>query len=149
MAQTWTKLLYHIVFSTKDRRELIASALQHNLHAYMGGIIKRMKGTPLLIGGMPDHVHVFTSVPPVLAISDFMRELKAGSSKWVNEQSKFTIPFEWQRGYAAFTVASSGREALEKYVLGQAEHHRGRSFIDELRALLEEHDVEYDPKYLE
>lgn len=149
MAQTWTKLLYHIVWSTKDRRELITPAFQADLHAYMGGIINRMKGAPLMIGGMPDHVHVFTSVPPTLALADFMRELKAGSSKWINEKSRFAVPFEWQRGYAAFTVAPSGREALERYILGQVEHHRGRSFIDELRTLLEEHEIEFDPKYLE
>jgi putative transposase len=115
----------------------------------MGGIIKRMKGAPLLIGGMPDHVHVFTSVPPTLALADFMRELKAGSSKWINEKSRLAVPFEWQRGYAAFTVAPSGREALEGYILGQAEHHRGRSFIDELKALLDEYEIEFDVKYLE
>ncbi|MBX3474243.1 MAG: IS200/IS605 family transposase [Planctomycetes bacterium] len=149
MAQTWTKLLYHIVFSTKDRRGLIAPAFQPTLHAYMGGIIKRLKGTPLMIGGVTDHVHVFASIPPVIAVSDFMRELKAGSSKWVNEQSKFAVPFEWQRGYAAFTVAPSGRETLDRYILGQHEHHNGRSFIEELKALLEEHGVDYDPQYLE
>ncbi|MBK8206309.1 MAG: IS200/IS605 family transposase [Planctomycetes bacterium] len=149
MAQTWTKLLYHVVFSTKDRRGLIAPAFQPNLHAYMGGIIRRMKGTALLVGGVTDHVHVFTSIPPTIAVSDFMRELKAGSSKWINEQSRFAVPFEWQRGYAAFTVAPSGREALERYILNQPEHHNGRSFIDELQALLDEHGVTYDPKYLE
>lgn len=149
MAQTWTKLLYHIVFSTKDRRGLIAPSFQPKLHAYMGGIIRRMKGTALLIGGVTDHVHVFTSIPPTVAVSDFMRELKAGSSKWINEESRFAVPFEWQRGYAAFTVAPSGRDALERYILNQHEHHNGRSFIDELKALLEEHGVAYDPKYLE
>jgi putative transposase len=149
MAQTYTKLLYHIVFSTKDRRNLITPAFQPDLHAYMGGIIRRLKGTALLIGGVSDHVHISKSVPATLSLSDFMRELKAGSSKWVNEGSRFGIPFEWQRGYAAFTVAYSGREQLERYVLGQEEHHRGRSFIDELKALLEAHEVQYDPKYLE
>ena len=149
MAQTWTQLLYHIVFSTKDRRNLITPALQPKLHAYMGGIIRRHKGTALLIGGVSDHVHLYTSVPPTLAVSDFMRELKSVSSKWVNEQSRLEIPFEWQRGYAAFTVAASGAEHLEQYILGQDEHHRSRSFIDELKALLDANQVRYDPKYLE
>ncbi len=149
MAQTWTKLLYHVVFSTKDRRGLIAPAFQPKLHAYMGGIIKRLKGTPLMIGGVTDHVHVFTSIPPSTAVSDFMRELKAGSSKWINEESRCAVPFEWQRGYAAFTVAPSGREALERYILGQDEHHNGRSFFDELKSLLDEYSVDYDPQYLE
>lgn len=73
MAQTYTKLLYHIVFSTKDRRNLITPTFQPDLHAYMGGIIRRLKGTPLLIGGVSDHVHIYTSVPPTTALSDFMR----------------------------------------------------------------------------
>lgn len=149
MAQTYTKLLYHIVFSTKDRRNLITPTFQPDLHAYMGGIIRRLKGTPLLIGGVSDHVHIYTSVPPTTALSDFMRELKAGASKWVNERSKFDIPFEWQRGYAAFTVSHSGHEKLERYILNQEEHHKGRSFIDELKALLEAHNVQYEEKYLE
>jgi len=149
MAQTYTKLLYHIVFSTKERRNLITPTLQPDLHGYMGGIIRRTKGTALLIGGVSDHVHIYTSVSPTVALSDFMRELKAGSSKWINERSKFAVPFEWQRGYAAFTVAYSGRAQLERYILNQEEHHKGLSFIDELKALLEAHGVQYDPQYLE
>jgi len=78
-----------------------------------------------------------------------MRDLKAGSSKWINERSRFAVPFEWQRGYAAFTIASSGRESLERYIAGQHERHNGRTFLEELQTLLEEHDVEFDPKYLE
>ncbi len=149
MAQTYTKLLYHIVFSTKDRRNLITPSTQPNLHAYMGGIVRRLGGTALLIGGISDHIHMLTSVPPTIALSDFMRDVKAGSSKWMRELSRFELPFEWQRGYSAFTVSQSAVPTVEKYILNQEQHHRGHSFIDELRSLLDAHGVKYDPAYLE
>ncbi len=78
-----------------------------------------------------------------------MREVKAGSSKWMNDAARYDIPFEWQRGYAGFTVSQSAVPAVERYILNQEKHHRGRSFIDELRSLLDAHGVKYDPAYLE
>ncbi|HVA46468.1 MAG TPA: IS200/IS605 family transposase [Pirellulales bacterium] len=107
MANTYTNLLYHIVFSTKDRISLIEPSVRPDLHGYLGGIVRELGGTALEIGGVADHVHLLVKLPPKIAISDFMRELKANSSKWMNEQRMKLRKFGWQDGYAAFSVSKS------------------------------------------
>jgi putative transposase len=142
MSQTYARLLYHIVFSTKERRPQI----RPDLHLYLGGIIKRLGGLPFKIGGVEDHVHLLTSIPPTIAVSDFMRDLKAGSSKWAREREP---GFEWQRGFAAFTVNQSIVDDVDRYIANQEQHHAKQDFIGELKRLLELNHVEFDPQYLE
>lgn len=147
MAQTYTRLLYHIVFSTKDRRPFIAPKLKTDLHPYLGGIVKRLKGVPMSIGGVEDHVHLLTSIPPNITVSDFLRDLKAGSSRWVRENG--LRDFEWQRGYAAFTANQSIADDVDAYIRRQEEHHAKQDYISELKRMLELNKVEFDPRYLE
>jgi REP-associated tyrosine transposase len=148
MAGTYTNLLYHLVFSTKGRYPLITTELQSDLYAYMGGIIRGEGGVLLEIGGMPDHVHLLVKFKPTISISDMLRRIKANSSGWVNEEREGLRKFGWQDGYAAFTVSESQIGVVRQYIQQQEAHHRGLSYQDEFRALLERHGIEYDEQYL-
>lgn len=148
MPGTYTNLLYHIVFSTKNRRSLVTKHLKDDLYAYMGGIVRGEGGTLLEIGGMADHVHLLVKLKPTLALSDFLRVLKSNSSKWANERPGRIKKLGWQEGYAAFTVSESQVEKVAEYIRNQEQHHRGRDFKKELISLLQKHGIEYDEKYL-
>src|SRR5688572_8212844 len=107
MANTYTNLLYHIVFSTKHREPLILPTLRDDLHAYIGGIIRAEGGVLLEIGGMADHVHVVTRLKADPSVAEMIKIFKAKSSKWWNEQPNRPGRFSWQRGYGAFTISPS------------------------------------------
>jgi len=148
VAGTYTKLYYHLVFSTKHRAELITSAIEEELYNYLGGIVRSVGGVCVEIGGMPDHVHILAILPPKVALSDALREIKAGSSKWINETKAGPTKFAWQDGYAAFTVSRSQLDSAARYVRDQKLHHTQRDFKSEFLELLEKHGVEYDPRYV-
>ena len=148
MPGTYTNLLYHLVFSTKGRFPFIGQELQPDLHAYMGGIVRGEGGILLEIGGMPDHVHLFAKFKPTVSISGLLNKIKANFSKWVNEERFKLRKFGWQDGYAAFSVSESHVEAVRQYIQGQEQHHRGQSYQDEFRALIDRHGIEYDERYL-
>ena len=148
MAGTYTKLYYHLVFSTKHRAELITTAIEEELFKYLGGIVRSLGGVCVEVYGMSDHVHILAILPPKVALSDALREIKAGSSKWVNEAKDNRVRFAWQDGYAAFTVSRSQLDSAARYVRDQKLHHRQRDFKTELLGLLEKHGVEYDPRYV-
>ena len=114
MANTYTSLTYHIVFSTKLRRKLIRRDVESELHKYIAGIIREHKSQPLEIGGVEDHIHIVTGIAPTIALSDMVRLIKANSSKWFNEIHARNVKFGWQTGYAAFTVSQSQSSAVRK-----------------------------------
>jgi REP-associated tyrosine transposase len=148
MPSTYTNLLYHIVFSTKDRRPFINPKLRAELHPYMGGIILDAGGEPLEIGGVEDHVHLLVKLPADLAVSDALRLIKSNSSKWAGERSDLVRTFAWQTGYSAFTVSKSQVASVRKYIKNQEQHHRRLPFKQELVSLLEKHEIDYDRRYL-
>ena len=148
MESTLTNLLYHIVFSTKDREPLILPEIREDLHRYIGGILKGEGGVPLEIGGMSDHIHMAIKLRPIHALSDIMKKVKGNSSKWLNEQNRLTSRFSWQDGYGAFSVSESQISTVIRYVREQAKHHRRQTFKDEFIRILEHHRVEYDEQYL-
>ena len=148
MATTFANLLFHIVNSTKYRRNLITPEVQDRLYEYMGGIIRDQQGIVLEIGGMPDHVHILAKLSPTVTISDVLRVTKTNSSKWFNETFTSKSPFAWQRGFGAFSVSMSNVESVRRYIQYQEEHHRKRTFKDEFRELLIRHGIEFDEKYL-
>jgi REP element-mobilizing transposase RayT len=148
MPSTFLSLHYHLVFGTKDRTPLIASEWRDRLHDYLGGTLRSLDAFPETIGGVADHVHLLVGLKATHCLADVLRELKKASSIWIHEQMGFR-PFAWQEGYAAFTVSATARDAVGKYIVNQDEHHRVKSFREELVEMLEKAGVAYDPKYLD
>jgi REP element-mobilizing transposase RayT len=140
MATTYSKLLYHIIFSTKNREPLISPGLRDDLYAYIGGIVRARKSVLLEIGGMPDHVHLVIRSRPDLSVAELVRLVKANSSKWVNERPDSIGRFAWQDGYGAFSVSLSQLPGVRDYVRRQAEHHRGRTFQEEYEEFLKRNE---------
>ena len=147
MASTLTSFRYHIVFSTKHRNPLIHRSLEPELHAYMGGIIKSVRGVPLQIGGTEDHVHIYMGLPASIAVSDVLREVKSSSSRWVN-QTKGPCGLEWQTGYGGFSVSRSIHDTTIKYIQNQHVHHKTKTFQQEFLEILKENDMAYEEQYL-
>lgn len=145
---TFTNLLFHIVYSTRYRRSVIEKSWQDDLYGYTGGIIRDHKGTLLCMGGVSDHVHLLAKLSPTIAVSDMLRLIKSNASKMVNESIRPRIPFEWQPGYAAFSVSESQFERVRDYILNQEEHHRKKSFQEEFLNLLKKHNITYDQRYV-
>lgn len=148
MAHTHTKLLYHLIFSTKLRRAQIKPAFREPLFTYMGGIIKRSGGHLLRIGGTADHVHLLVELGPTTPIADLMRLIKTNSSKWIHETYPLAAGFAWQTGYAAFSVSSSAADDVARYIDGQDQHHRTHTFETEFVEFLRRHRIEYDRRFV-
>jgi REP element-mobilizing transposase RayT len=144
---SYTNLIYHIVFGTKDRRPFIDEALRKRLVEYLGGMINRLGGSPIKINGPADHVHILAWLPPTVALSDALCKLKSGSSGWVRREVG-KGRFGWQDEYSAFTVSKSQVARIRRYVENQRIHHAKMTFAEELRLLLERHGIEYDERYL-
>src|SRR5256885_161101 len=143
---SYTNLLYHIVFATKERAPLITDELRADFHAYLGGTMRGLEGIALEVGGVEDHVHILAKIKPTIAVAEFIKQLKADSSGWANKKSRGR--FAWQTRYGAFSVSESQVEKVRAYVRNQAEHHRRVSFAEEFKALLKAHHVEFDERYL-
>jgi putative transposase len=123
VSQTHSDLLVHIVFSTKNREPNIKPEMQEQLNAYLAGITRDIEGYPILFNGVPDHVHGLISLRPKHSIAKAVREIKAGSSRWIHEGRKLKS-FAWQSGYGAFSVSRSQVSAVADYIRNQQEHHR-------------------------
>jgi len=149
MPQFLSKVVIHIVFSTKDRHPWLASAdLRSSLYAYMATILRNNVDSPaLLINGMPDHIHALCQLSRKFAIMDVLQEMKTETSKWLKIQSADTRGFAWQSGYGAFSVSESNIPKVRDYIANQEEHHRKVSFQDEFRALCKRHGLELDERY--
>ena len=148
MAATLTNLLYHIIFSTKDRQPLIREVFRDELEKYIAGIIRNEGGVLLDVGGMPDHLHVVARFKADRSVAEMVRLIKANSSKRLNERQGAAGRFAWRAGYGAFSVSESRLGALRQYVRNQPEHHRARSLQDEFREFLDRHGIVYDEQYL-
>jgi REP element-mobilizing transposase RayT len=148
MAHTFTNLLTHVVFSTSGRAPFLNDDMRSDVHAYLGGILRELHAVPIAIGGTADHVHLLICLPADLAVSDCLRVVKTNSSRWIKERWPERRSFAWQGGYGAFSVSESRRSAVIRYIQDQARHHGRISFQDELRALLKNHRVEFDERYM-
>ena len=143
---SFTNLLCHVVFSTKDRRPAITPDLREPLYQYAGGIIRGEGGVQLEIGGVEDHLHILLKLRPDQSLSDLMRQLKTNSSGWAGEQTSAWPG--WQDQYAGFSVSESQVGAVRHYIATQQEHHRKMSFRDELIGLLRKHNIEFEERYI-
>jgi putative transposase len=148
MASTYLSLHYHLVFGTKNREAFVAPDWRHRLHEYLGGTIRGLDGYPEGIGGVADHVHLLVGLKSTHCLADVLRELKKASSAWVHDEIGLRA-FAWQEGYAAFTVSATSREPVKHYIANQDEHHRVKSFREELVETLDKAGIEYDPQYLD
>jgi putative transposase len=146
MSHTSGNILLHFIFSTDVRRPLIKPEFRDHLFAYLGGIIREMNGTALIINGTADHVHLLVRLRPAQSAAEIARVVKANSSRWVRE--KHCPQFAWQTGYGVFSVSESSVDAVTKCIAGQQEHHKKRSFQEEYVAFLKKNHVNYDPKYV-
>jgi putative transposase len=138
-----TSLLFHCVFSTKDRLPLIPTPIKSRLWSYVGGIARVNDMKALAVGGIRDHLHVLLSLPPTMAIAKAVQLLKAGSSKWMHEQR--VTQSEWQVGYGAFTIGISQVAATKNYILHQEKHHAKKSFAQEWQIFLRRHGLVEHP----
>jgi putative transposase len=148
LASTLTNLIYHMVFSTKHREPIIQPAFRDRLYAYTGGIIRDEGGMLIEAGGIPDHIHLLVRLKPVHSVSQFLKVVKAKSSKWVNDEKLLVDRFHWQSGYGAFTVSSSQIAKVAKYIRNQESHHSRKTFQEEFRELLIAHEIEFDERYV-
>ncbi|HXY35485.1 MAG TPA: IS200/IS605 family transposase [Planctomycetaceae bacterium] len=148
MPGSYTNLLYHLVFSTKERRPLIAPAMKPRLREYIRAIVLEEEGEFLEFDGVADHVHLLVRLPPSRAVADTLRMIKANSSKWMNETFRKGPRFAWQEGYAGFTVSQSQVPRLLTYIRAQEKHHRRVDFRSELVALLRKNGIAFDERYL-
>jgi putative transposase len=148
MAHTYTSRLLHCVFSTKERRRIIAPELQERLWPYLGGIARENGMKALSVGGVEDHVHLLLSLPATMAISKAMQLIKGGSSKWIHDTFQEQRLFSWQEGYGAFSLGVGDVERTVAYIEAQAEHHQRRDFQAEFLSFLQRHNIEYDERYI-
>ncbi len=146
MAHTYTNLLTHFVFTTKDRVPTLDPDPKQRLFPYIGGIVRELDGVALGINGPTDHIHILASLPAKLA--PLMGKVKANATGWVHKEFSQRWSFSWQVGYAAFSVSHSQKQAVLEYIANQEEHHRKISFKEELISLLKKHEIEYDERYL-
>jgi putative transposase len=148
MGHTYANLLCHVIFSTKERTPWLDAPLKARLFPYMGGIIRELDATALLINGPRDHVHILAALPAKIALSEVVGKVKANSTRWVHQEFSNHWDFAWQAGFAAFSVSHSKTEAILRYIANQEERHRKTSFKEELIAFLERQGISYDERYL-
>jgi REP element-mobilizing transposase RayT len=148
MANTYTQIYLHVVFAVEGRQNLIAPEHNDELQKYITGIITAQRHKLIAINNMPDHLHLLVGLRPDTALSDLLRDVKAGSSKFINEKRWVMGRFSWQEGFGAFSHARSQLGAVIRYIQNQQKHHAKKSFRDEYLELLEKFGVEYDQKYI-
>jgi putative transposase len=148
MGNTFISLNYHFVFSTKNRERWISHDIEERVWNFLGGIARENGMKPMLVGGMPDHVHISVGLPTTLSVAKALQLIKGGSSKWMKDTFPEMRGFGWLDGYGAFSVSKSNLAALAAYIEGQREHHKRMTFKEEFVSLLVRHGIEYEEKYL-
>lgn len=148
MAQTLVSLMVHVIFSTRNREPLITSEIEPELFAYIGGILKNNESRLLDASGTSNHVHLLISRSKNMALSTQMKDVKKDSSLWIKTKGRELRSIHWQDGYGAFSIGKSNVPALKQYLANQKEHHRKRSFQEELIRFLDEYGIESDERYL-
>lgn len=148
MAQSLAKIILHVVFSTKGRKNIIPEQLRKELHAYIAGIIRFLGGEAYRVGGTNNHIHIACLIPRTLTVSKLLEEVKKSSSAWMKTKEPQCKFFSWQAGYGAFSIAQSQLSTLVAYIENQIEHHKSRTFKDEFIEVLKRYEIDYDNRYL-
>ena len=148
MPQSLSRVIIHVIFSTKNREPWLDSTIRPRMHAYLATICRDLDGEALRVGGVADHVHILTTLPRTLSQAQMIEGIKKPSSKWIKALEVRYRGFFWQRGYGAFSVSPSQLDAVLQYVETQEEHHRTLTFQEEYRQLLRRHGMEFDECYV-
>ena len=148
MSQSLSHILIHLVFSTKERKNIIVEDIREELYAYMGSIIKSTDSTSIIINGTADHVHILFRLSKTHALCEVIEIVKKSSSKWIKSKGRQFQLFQWQGGYGAFSVSESLGDNVKLYIQNQEQHHRKISFKEELQQLLDKHGIKYNSEYL-
>jgi putative transposase len=148
MPQSLAKVYIHLVFSTKSRIPVLADTWRDELFQVLGGSANNLGCQSLIVGGVADHIHMLFQLARTISLSDAIGTIKWTSSAWINQTRSLSTPFQWQGGYAAFSVSQSNVEAVRDYIRRQPEHHQRQSFQDELREWLRRYEVDWDERYL-
>ena len=148
MANTFTQIYIHSVFTVKNRECIIRPNWEEELYKYITGIVQNNGHKLLAINGMPDHIHVFVNMQPAQAVSEMIQKIKANSSRWINQNKLVKGKFTWQEGFGAFSYSISQIDQVVKYIMNQKEHHRKESFRDEYMKILHQFEIEFKDNYL-
>ncbi len=147
MSQTLVDVIIHIVFSTKNRANLITLEIESELFAYIGGILRKHESVLLAANGTENHVHLLVTQSKKIALSDLVREVKKASSLWIKQKDAKFDNFQWQKGFGAFSVSKSQVKTVKNYIARQKEKHRTSNFEDEYRGFLRKHEIDFDEHY--
>ncbi|MGE5364399.1 MAG: IS200/IS605 family transposase [Bacteroidota bacterium] len=148
MPQSLVKIYLHIIFSTKNRQEVLSPDLQPALYDYIGGICRKINCSPIRIGGHNDHMHILCIQSKSITLIDLIKQIKTGSSRWMKTQGDCFNNFHWQDGYGSFSVSPAETQNVSSYIDNQKEHHRHHTFQEEFRAFLIKYDIPYDERYV-
>ena len=148
MPQSLSRILVHIVFSTKQRQPYLKPDVRNEVCRYMAGILKEHQSPAIEIGGVEDHIHLLCRMSRTITQADLVKELKRVSSLWIKQRDPGSSEFAWQGGYGAFSVSPSALDRTTNYIANQEQHHQKRTVQDEYRALLRKHGMEWDERYV-
>ncbi|MCX6222564.1 MAG: IS200/IS605 family transposase [Bacteroidia bacterium] len=148
MPNTYTQIHIQMVFAVQNRNCIIGNNWKDELYKYITGIVRNHNHKPLIINGMPDHIHLLIGLRPTQSISELMQDIKGNSSKWINERKLVSGKFSWQEGYGAFSYSKSELSNIIHYIDNQESHHKKKSFMEEYIELLEEFEIDYDERYV-
>ena len=148
MANTYSQIYIQIVFAVKGRENLIKKENREELHKFITGIVSNREQKLLAIFFFFYHVHILVGMKPNIALSDLVRDIKSGSSKFINDSKWINGKFHWQEGYGGFSYSKSQIDNVIKYILNQEEHHKKQTFKEEYHSFLEKFEIKYDEKYL-
>ena len=148
MPNTYSQITIQLVFAVKGRENILRDEFRADVFKYISGIIENKDQIPLVVNGWKDHVHTLFGLSPSVSVSDMARDIKANSSKWINENDFIKGKFNWQDGFGAFSYSRSQREDVIKYIMNQETHHRSKTFKEEYLDMLRKSEIKYDGRYL-
>jgi putative transposase len=149
MPQSLSKILIHVIFSTKNRRPFLKdAAFRDRLDGYIVGTLDNLRCPSLQVKSIEDHIHILCHLARTMSVSELLEEIKKSSSKWIKAEAPGLHEFYWQAGYGVFSVSPSAVEVVKAYIANQEEHHRQRTFQEEFRLFLQRHGIEYDERYV-
>jgi putative transposase len=148
MTHTYSSMLFHVVWSTKQRQSLILPEVKNRLYGYIRQVANDQQATIMIMNGMPDHIHILLGMKPNMGLSDLLCQIKTTSSKWMQKTFQDHPKFGWQEGYAAFSVGLSTLPTVKGYIQKQEEHHKKHTFKEEYIGFLEAHSIKYDSRFV-